>query len=578
MSPEPLPTDPTGLARRAAGPPGATPVTTPTLSAADLRAAFEAAEHWLLTNRDGVNAINVYPVPDGDTGTNMLLTLRAALRGVSPEVTGVGDLTRQMARAALLGARGNSGVILSQMIRGFAEALDGRDQTTRAALIEALGQASDTAYAAVSHPVEGTMLTVLREAATVAREHLATGAGDEALLPALVDEAYASVERTPELLPRLREAGVVDAGGAGVAVILEGLALHLAGLPLPTSPRFSAHESVQTDAVEHEGHGYCTEFILLSHEGAPLDLGAIERDLAGAGGESLLVVGDPATAHIHVHMEDPGPALSVGAHAGALIEVKVENMQAQHERWMAAKDADTTYDESDDDAATLAIEQQPVGLVAVAWGRGVAATFRDLGAGAVIELDGSTKASAGEILAAARRAGRDHAIVLPNDRDILMAAEAAAREAEGFLTVIPSANVAAGLAAAIAYRPGAEVADLVGLVDEMTAALDGVRCIEVATAVRDAVVDGVSVRNGEAIALVDGRMHAAASTHDEAFLAALGPAIMEGASLVTVYLGADAEAGAGEQLARLITEACPGVEVEVLPGGQPHYVYIAAVE
>ena len=548
----------------------------PTLSAADLREAFETAERWLLANREGINAINVYPVPDGDTGTNMLLTLRAALRGIDGADLGVGEMTRRMARAALLGARGNSGVILSQMIRGLAEALDGREGTSGADLIAAIGNASATAYAAVSNPVEGTMLTVLREATAAAQERLAAEAGDTgdtAILQTLVDEAYASVGRTPELLPRLREAGVVDAGGAGVAVILEGIACQLLGVSLPDAPRYASTERVQTDAVEHEGHGYCTEFIILaSAPGAALDLRAIESALSEAGGESLLVVGDATTVHVHVHIEDPGPALSIGANAGALDGVKVEDMQAQHEAWMAEQDE-----------AAPAVVLQSVGLVAIARGAGLAAAFRDLGAGEVIELAGSMKASADEILAAARRAGRDHAIVLPNDGDILMAAEAAARESGGFLTVVPSANVAAGMAAAIYYRPTGDLDELDEMIVEMTTALADVRCIEVATAVRDASVDGVVVRSGDAIALVDGRMHSAGPTHDDVLLATLTSEVTDGASLITAYLGAsglgaDGGAAAGERLERHIAEVCPGVEVQVLPGGQPHYAYIVAVE
>jgi uncharacterized protein len=546
------------------------------LSAEDVHAAFEAAERWLDANRDGINAINVYPVPDGDTGTNMLLTLRAALRGAaegdSPGggLGTVGEYAARMSRAALLGARGNSGVILSQMIRGLSEALAERDDTSGPELAHALANASDTAYASVSKPVEGTMLTVLREASALALERMAAEEDAETLLRGMVAEAYASVERTPELLPRLREAGVVDAGGAGIAVLLEGVASGLFQVPLPDEPRYRAGDRVQTDAVEHEGHGYCTEFIVL---GDGLDLRAIEAALTEAGGDSLLVVGDTRTAHVHVHLEDPGPALSIGARAGALESVKVENMQAQHEAWMAAKPA------GGDDAAlaTLTHEAapQPLGLVAVVRGDGLAAAFRDLGAGAVIQVAPGAKASAGEILEAARRAGTDHAIVLPNDGDILMAAETASRESEGFLTVVPSRSVAAGLAAAIAYHPTGEPAEVAAAMSE---ALEAVRCVEVSTSVRDASVDGVTIRTGDAIALVDGVMHAACGSHDEALLAGLGAAIDEAAALVTVYLGAEADADAEERVRALIEDAHPDVEVDVLPGGQPHYPYLASVE
>ncbi|MGE3960201.1 MAG: DAK2 domain-containing protein [Dehalococcoidia bacterium] len=532
----------------------------PRLRPADLRAAFASAEHWLAVNRDGINAINVYPVPDGDTGTNMLLTLRAALRGVDDLPPTVGETAGRLARAALLGARGNSGVILSQMLRGFAEALGGCDDTSGPQMIHALCNASDVAYASVSQPVEGTMLTVLREAATLARESIAREAGEAAVLHALIDQAYASVERTPELLPRLKEAGVVDAGGAGIAVILEGVVASIHGIPLSDAPRYRATERVALDGVEHEGHGYCTEFLVT---GDAIDLRAIEQALLDLGGESLLVVGDPRTVHVHVHVEDPGPALSVGARAGALGGVKVENMQAQHEEWMAERGG-----------AEEPVTAVPIGLVTIARGAGIVDAFRGLGATIVISPAGG-KTSAGEILEAARRAGSEHAILLPNDKDIFMAAEAAASEAEGFLTVVPSANVAAGLAAAIGYRSTGDVDTIVA---EMTDALDAARCVEVSTAVRDATVDGVSVRGGDAIAFIDGRLRRCGTTHEAVLLAALEDAVQDGAEIVTVYLGSDAPDDAADRIESAIAEAYPELEVEVLDGGQPHYPYIASVE
>ncbi len=533
----------------------------PRLSASDLRDAFASAERWLTVNRDGINAINVYPVPDGDTGTNMLLTLRAALRAVDQLPPTVGETARQIARAALLGARGNSGVILSQMLRGFAEVLEDCDDTSGPQLIHALRNASDVAYGAVSHPVEGTMLTVLREAATLARELIAREAGEAAVLHALIDHAYASVERTPELLPRLKEAGVVDAGGAGVAVILEGVVASIHGVELPERPRYRASEHVTTEAVEHEGHGYCTEYLVL---GDDLDLRAIEQELVAAGGDSLLVVGDGRTVHVHVHVEDPGPALSIGARAGALDGVKVENMQVQHEAWMANR-------EPTEEPVTAV----PIGLVTVARGAGIADAFRGLGATIVLTPQEGAKTSAGEILDAARRAGISHAIVLPNDRDLFMAARAAAEESGGFITVVPSSNVAAGLAAAIYYRSEGDAARIAR---EMAEALDAVHCVEVTTAVRDASVDGVAVHQGDAIAFVDGRLRSCGTTHEEALLASLDDALEEDSELVTVYLGADAPGDAAERLATGIESTHPRLEIEVLEGGQPHYVYLAAIE
>ncbi len=539
---------------------------TPRLSAAVFCAALGAGERWLTVNRDGINAINVYPVPDGDTGTNMLFTLRAALRAVEDPPPTIGEAAHQIARAALLGARGNSGVILSQMLRGLAEGLVGREDTSGSGLIHALCTASDTAYAAVSAPVEGTMLTVLREASNLARESLDREADEAAILNALIDEAYASVRRTPTLLPRLAEAGVVDAGGAGVAVILEGVVAYIHQVELPAEPRFRADGQVTTDTMEHDGHGYCTEYLVM---GEGIDLSAIERDLLAAGGDSLLVVGDDRTAHVHVHVEDPGPALSIGARAGALDSVKIENMQTQHEAWMAGHEGSGTA------VAAPARPAAPIGLVAIARGAGIAAAFHDLGAAVVLQPATGAKTSAGEILEAAHRAATERAIVLPNDRDVLMAAEAAAREAPGFITVVPSENTASGLAAAIYYTSTGDPAELA---EEMTNALGNARSIEVSTASRDASVDGVAVTAGAPIVFIDGELRTSAATHEDALCLALAEVVTKTSEIVTVYLGADAPPGASERLASRIQGEHPTLEVEVMQGGQPHYVFIAAVE
>jgi dihydroxyacetone kinase-like predicted kinase len=268
---------------------------------------------------------------------------------------------------------------------------------------------------------------------------------------------------------------------------------------------------------------------------------------------------------------DPGPALSIGAQAGALGSVKVENMQAQHDLWLAAaNDGPVTPEYPGDAPAPVA-----VGLVAIARGAGIVEAYRGLGATVVLEPMEGAKTSAGEMIEAARHAGTAHAILLPNDTDVLMAAEAAARETEGFLTVVPSPNVAAGLAAAIYYRAEGEPDEIASA---MTDALAQVRSVEVSTASRDASVDGVAVRAGEAIAFVDGRLRAAASSHDDALLAGLAIAVSPDAELVTVYLGAEALPGAEARLIQRIGSTHPTVEVEIMRGGQPHYTYIATVE
>ncbi|RLT43433.1 MAG: DAK2 domain-containing protein [Chloroflexi bacterium] len=529
----------------------------PVLAAVTLRAAFEVAERWLAANRDAVNAINVYPVPDGDTGTNMLLTWRAALRaGEGVPDQAAGSYLGALAHGALLGARGNSGVILSQMLAGIAAACQGAGTLDGPHFARALVSAADHAYAAISTPVEGTMLTVMRDAA---RAGAAIDAGDPAaVLRAAVAEAYASVERTPDLLPRLREAGVVDSGGQGIAVILEGVWHGVTGEPLPQVAA-PAPSAVDLGNVAHDGHGYCTEFVLT---GTAIDRAEIEAALVAVGGDSILVVGDRETVHVHVHLEDPGPGISIGAARGALASVKVENMQVQHEQWRAGVEASEASVPS-------------IGLVVVARGEGIAAAFRDLGATRILDGGETGKASTGELIEAARAAGRDHAFLLPNDKDVLMAAQRAVAAEPRFITLIPTRSIAAGLGAAFAYLPEGDVAEIA---TEMLEAAARVRSVEVSRSVRTATVDGVSVREGDAIALMDDRIVAATETLEDALLAGLDAAGAAEAELVTLYLGADAEPDAGEATSALIASRFAGVEVQVIEGGQPHYPYLAGVE
>ena len=530
------------------------------LDGADLRHALQVAELWLEANREALNAINVYPVPDGDTGTNMLLTLRAA-NAALPGSGGADAISKALADAALLGARGNSGVILSQMLRGFADGLEGVEALGPAELRAALSTASEVAYGAVPEPVEGTMLTVMREAAAVAAQADAALALDGVLAVA-VEEAEASVERTPELLPRLREAGVVDAGGQGVAVVLAGLLYGVRGEALPEPPPAPTGE-VDLGGVEHEGHGYCVEYIV---QGQGLERTVLAAELSEAEGESVLVVGDPSALRVHVHMEDPGVALSKGAAHGGLQSVKVDNMQAQHETWAAG------HEEGDEDAPA-----PPVGLVAVVQGPGLTAHFRDLGVTRIVSGGATNNPSAGELLEAARRAGRDRVFILPNDSNVLLAAEQAAQQEPELISVVPARTVAAGLAAALSFVPSEPPETLE---EALGSAAASARCVEVTRAVRDATADGVSVTAGDAIAILDGRLVARAEDIDDALLAGVAHALESDdmLELATVYLGVDAPAGSTERVPELLEDAHEDLEVEVYTGGQPHYPYLVSLE
>ena len=531
------------------------------VTATDFHRALNVAERWITINREAINAINVYPVPDGDTGTNMLLTLRAAIEAGSEAVDGsVGRYLAAVSRGVLLGARGNSGVILSQMVRGLAESLEDHEQVDAPALAAGLQAASIASYEVVGDPVEGTMLTVLREAAAAA---VAAAGGLPAMLRALVDEAHASVERTPQLLQRLRDAGVVDSGGLGVAVILEGLRCGLLDEPLPATP-LTVDTRVDLSGVAHEGHGFCIEYLV---SGEQIDRPALQSALSAAGGESLLVVGDATAVHVHVHMDESEAALTIGATAGAVEAVKVEDMQAQHDAW-ASGTANGAREPGGEPLPGLA-------MVAVARGDGIVRAFLSLGAAEVIDGGPSGKASTDELLAAARRAGRERVAILPNDPDVLMAAEQAARAEPELIEVVPSRSVAAGLAAAVSYLPDGDAGRVL---EDMRHAAGATRVIQLTRAARDATVDGVAVREGEAIAMFEGRLVASAGTLEEALSASLPRAVDERSEIVTLYLGEDAGPDVDARVIEVITAAYPQLEIEVIDGGQPHYPYMLAIE
>lgn len=534
------------------------------LSAAGLRDALETAGRWLERNRESLNAINVYPVPDGDTGTNMLLTWRAGLAAAAraDAADGVGSYLRSFARGALLGARGNSGVILSQMVRGLAAALEADETLDPSGLRRALDAASRTAYEAVSTPVEGTMLTVLKDAAAAAP---AASGSILDVFAAAEAEAHASVARTPDLLPRLREAGVVDAGGLGVAVLLTGLRMAAANEPMPDAPAPMV-VAVRLEHVDHEGHGYCTEFLVERRDGATLDRDLLVRRLEEAGGESILVVGDPDALHVHVHAQDPGPALSAGIAAGSLDDIKIDNMQAQHERWSAA------HRGADGSGPGSAPAYAQAAVVASAAGPGIAAAFRELGA---VPMQSDGKPTAGAFLDAARAAASERVFLLPNDRDAVMAAEVAAAEEPDRIVVIPARSIPAGVAAAVAFVADGDPGEVERA---MRLAAGAVRCIEVTHAARNVDLEGVAARLGDPIALLDGRLVARGETLEGALLSALAVADGEGAELVTLYLGAGVTPEAGERVRVLVEEQYPGLAVEVVDGGQPYYPYVLGVE
>ncbi|MFN8508712.1 MAG: DAK2 domain-containing protein [Dehalococcoidia bacterium] len=522
--------------------------------------AFRAASAALSAAAAAIDAINVYPVPDGDTGSNMAATLREAVAaaGSLPAAASASEVARVVARGALYGARGNSGVILSQALRGLADGLDGAAAVDARALANALATAAAAAYRAVSQPVEGTMLTVLRAAAESAAGLAANGGlSVEDTLAAAAAGAERAEAATMDQLPVLREAGVPDSGGEGICVILAGMLASLRGEAAPAPVLAAPGRPLAAMGDAHGGDfGFCVEAVIEAAR-LPLDLDAV-RAAAGAGtNRSVVVVGDEAAAHVHLHTDDaPGALAALGA-LGTIVRRKVDDMSAQHVRFRAEGSGATA----------------PLALLALSRGEGFDAIFESMGAH-VADLGEVVKPPAGEIAAAADATGAAEVLVLPNHKNVRLAAEQAASLAACRLTVVPSASLVEGLAAALAFdatRPAAANADA------MAEAMAAVATVEVTIAGASRTAGGVAVTAGQAIALVGGELVAASGSIEEAVLAGLRTAGANDGGLVTVYPGREF-AGDAEALCAHVAEAFPLAEVECMAGGQPLYPLIASLE
>ena len=451
-----------------------------------LRLLMEEGARCVERHVDAINMLNVFPVPDGDTGTNMLLTMQAALAypELPPRGTGtVADVSRAIARGALLGARGNSGVIFSQFLKGLTAGLDGCAECDGRSMSRALRTAADAAYQAVGVPVEGTMLTVLRAAAEAVDS-------SEQSLPSAWESAYRAAEdalvHTPEQLPVLKEAGVVDAGGQGVVAFMAGADAFLNQrqatafqVAVPADAALSASSrGVSQQFLEHaqgEMYGYCTSFVV---RGTDLDVDHL-RSRVNAMAVSTAVVGDETMARVHAHASDPGPLLSLGAGLGSLEQIKIDNMDSMHQEFR--------------ERHGYTPRNISIGVVAVAFGAGLERVFQELGAVAVVRGGQTMNPSIGELLAAMRGASAEHVLLLPNNPNIAMAAEQAKVEAECACTIVPSRTIPQGIAALLAFNPDLEAE---ANVEAMTRALGDVRSGEVTVAVRDSTLDGVSASRG----------------------------------------------------------------------------------
>lgn len=549
------------------------------IDAGTLTHMYEGAAGWLERHVPHINALNVFPVPDGDTGTNMMLTVQSAvkeLRSKKSESETVGDVANRMARGALMGARGNSGVILSQILRGIADGLTDKQTATCTDLAEALRAATDKAYRAVQKPVEGTILTVIRESADSAVAHAQGGETNVvSLMHTVVDAAKRAELKTPEMLPVLKEAGVTDSGGHGLWVFFDGALRHLRGEEIVVSHEIDSDEIREMMATI--GHpqaggaldgewGYDIQYLITARKGKPLDVNAI-RDHISSIGDCALVVGDESLIKVHVHCPNPGPAITYGAEHGSLSDVVVEDMDAQAEEFLAEKPAEAVH-------ATSTDEVTGIGIVAVAPGEGLEEVFRSLGVSQLVSGGQTMNPSTKDLLEAVEAVRADTVIILPNNKNIILSANQVPDLTSKKIHVLPTRTVPQGIAAVMAFNYTAEIDENL---EAMQEAVAHVQTGEVTTGIRTTNVDGVAVTEGDVIGILNGKLVVADKTPEAVVRAMLDRLDLSAYEIGTFYYGDNLS----EEEAQAIVGSLAAdykLEMDVVRGGQPHYFFIFSVE
>ena len=535
-----------------------------------LKLALLGSLNWLAAHQEEVNRLNVFPVPDGDTGTNMLLTLQSAVEDIKDSpATDVGRIARIAAHGSLMGARGNSGVILSQIFRGFAKAVEGKTELGPAEVAAAFEEAANAAYRAVLKPTEGTILTVAREAGRSAT----AAAGDPratvtSVIKAAAEGARKAVERTPSQLQILRDAGVVDAGGFGLHVMLEGMltSVEAPAAAVSRGEGVAARPAAQTAMdLPEEGWGYCTEFLIT---GEDMDVDHIREQIAALG-DSVLVVGEPELVKVHVHTNDPPRVIGLAGSFGRLEKLNVGDMSTQHRRILEEAQPNGSGGGEHQGRANN------TGLVAVVSGSGLVEIFKGLGVDAIVQGGQTMNPSTGDLVSAVDGVPYDEVLLLPNNKNVVLAAREVDKLATKKVHLVETHTMPQGIAAVIAFN--AEKPALANA-EAMTRAARQVQTIEVTRAVRDTRSNGRRVKKGDVIAVVNDRLDTAGSDYADVVadaLQKLGPDKFE---LVTVYRGADAGDAEVDALSASLHERFPGLEVEVQAGGQDHYPFIVSVE
>lgn len=546
--------------------------------------ALSFASQLLGHHRDRVNALNVFPIPDGDTGTNMALTMNGSLDiAIKAEATDtVSHLADRFAYGALMAARGNSGVILSQIWRGFANGLEDVSEMTGADLGNALDAAREKAYKAVMRPVEGTMLTVIRVAAEDAKLKAIPGSNITDVLEAALEGAKRALAETPDLLDILKQAGVVDAGGQGVVYLLDGMYRYALGNTTideeSTIEQVGAEMDFLDDVTELHGEdpfGYCTNFMIFG-EGIDFE-GA--RETFNNMGQSVVAVGDDTVVKVHIHTENPGEVLAYALSLGYLDQIKIDNMTLQTEELKGQRAQ--TEAKTDSGRPSWAGSDIPtdihgdIGIIAVAAGEGLAQALLAMGANLIVMGGQTMNPSTEDLYQAVEALPVSNVIILPNNKNIILAAQQVSDLTEKTVRVVPSMSVPDGLAALGTFGYGD---DIEANTSAMSAAMEDVICIELTTAVRDVELNGVNVKEGQLIGLVEGDLVSSGADLETIVADTLKSVENTEPELLTVFTGDDASDEHTATLERLICDLYPDAEVEIVAGNQPHYLFIIAVE
>ena len=545
-----------------------------------LQKAFIAGAYNLERNKDYINELNVFPVPDGDTGSNMSLTIMAAAREVSAlENPSMDELSKKISSGSLRGARGNSGVILSQLLRGFCKEIKGKKQITVSVLADGFVRAVETAYKAVMKPKEGTILTVAKGVAEKAVELSEMDMDFETLGQEILDHGNEVLKQTPELLPVLKEAGVVDSGGQGLMEFLTGAYNGLTGkeeIKEPvTSGGAAKAQTMSSEEIDtsHIKYGYCTEFIIMLEKEYNAEIEAKFKEFLTSIGDSLVVVSDDEIVKVHVHTNHPGLAFEKGLEYGSLTSMKVDNMREEHkEKVIHEQDRKKAAEQE----AAKEEPKKPFGFVAVSVGEGLNDIFKDLGVDHIIEGGPTMNPSTEDVLDAISKVNAETVFVFPNNKNIILAANQAAEiEEEKQVIVIPTKTIPQGISALISFDETATAeANQAGMEDAITAVKSG----QVTYAVRDTSIDGKEIKTGDYMGIDDVGIQAVGQDITEVVKDLIGAMADEDSELLSIYYGSDVEEEKANALVEAVQAAYPDFEVEAHAGGQPIYYYILSLE